>query len=88
MAAQNAVGRLDKTQNVSFTASPATSQPVGSQTFKVRLVATTACAISIGAAVGVYLPANFPESFVVSPGQTVSVVQIAAAGSLCISEIA
>jgi pimeloyl-ACP methyl ester carboxylesterase len=87
MATQNAIGRLDKTQNVAYTATPATTAAVGSQTNKIRLQATTACAISIGAAVSVSLAANLPEYFIVSPGQVVSVVQISAAGSLCLTEI-
>jgi hypothetical protein len=87
MTMQNSIGRLDKTQSIPFTSAPAASAPVGSQTTKVRLVATTACFISIGAAVSVSLPAGLPEYFTISPSQVVTVIQATAAGTLCLTEI-
>jgi hypothetical protein len=85
---QNAIGRLDATQNIPFTTAPAVSNPVGSQCFRVRLVSTEPCFISVGGAEAVYLTSGFPEYFVISPGQAVSVIQTIAPGSLCLSEIA
>jgi hypothetical protein len=80
-------GRPGKTQTIAFTATPATSAAIGGQTYRVRLVATTAALISIGDATGMYLAPNFPEVFVTSPGQTITVVQSSAAGNLCITEL-
>ena len=89
MSTQNAVGRLDAVQSIPFDATPATSNPIGAHTFKVRLVATTACFVSIGAAVNAYLPANLPEYFIVTPGSAsvVTVTQATAAGTLNLVEV-
>jgi hypothetical protein len=90
MTMQNAVGRLDAVQSIPFNATPATSNPVGHATYKIRLVATAACFISIGAAVNAYLPANLVEYFIVSPGtaSVVTVTQATVAGTLNLAEIA
>jgi hypothetical protein len=80
-------GRPGKTQTIPFTGSPATSQPVGPQTNRVRLVATTAALVSIGDATNVYLPPNWPEVFLVTGGQSLTVAQFAAPGSICITEL-
>ena len=80
-------GRLGKTQTLAFTSSPATSAPVGPQVNRVRLVATAAALVSIGDAVNVYLPPNFPEVFLVSGGQSLTVLQSVAAGNLYLSEL-
>jgi hypothetical protein len=84
---QNSIGRFDKVQSVPFTSTPATAAAVGPQTYRIRLTATTACFISIGAAVAAYLPANLPEYLVISPGQVVSVVQATASGVLNLVEV-
>jgi hypothetical protein len=84
---QNAIGRLDKTQAIPFTGTPASSTAIGPQTFKIRLVATTACFFSIGAASAVYLPAAQSEYFICTPGQVVSVAQATAGGTLYLSEV-
>jgi hypothetical protein len=80
-------GRPGTTQTIAFDATPATSAAIGPQTYRVRLVATAACLVTIGDAVGMYLAPNFPEVFVTSPGQSVTVEQFAAAGSICITEL-
>ena len=80
-------GRPGKTQVIPYTATPATSAAVGSMTNRIRLVATTAALISIGDATNVYLAPNFPEVFLVTPGQSLTVAQFAAAGSICITEL-
>ena len=80
-------GRPGKTQVIPFTAAPVSSQAIGSQTRRVRLVATTAALVTIGNAVGMYLPANFPELFDTTPGQSVTVTEVSAAGNLAITEL-
>jgi len=87
MATQNAIGRLDVTQNIALTTSPATSAAVGTQTYKIRLVATVAANISIGDAASVLLPAMESEYFVCSPGQKVTATAVSGTGSLCMSEV-
>jgi hypothetical protein len=56
----------------------------------VRLVATAACYVAFGAAAvataaSMYLPANVPEIFQFTPGELVSVLQVAGAGNLYIT---
>lgn len=80
-------GRPGKTQTLAYTATPATSAAFGPQTNRVRLAATTAALVSIGDAAGMYLPANWPEIFIVTPNQSLTVAQFAAAGSICITEL-
>jgi hypothetical protein len=80
-------GRPGKTQVIPFDATPATSQPIGPQTIHVRLVATTAALVSIGDATNLYLAANFPEVFVTTPGQSLTVAQVSAAGNLYLTEL-
>lgn len=80
-------GRPGKTQTVPYTGTPATSAAVGSQTNRLRVVVTTAALMSIGRATNLYLAPNFPEIFLVTPGQTVTVTQVSAAGNLYLSEL-
>jgi hypothetical protein len=80
-------GRPGKTQTIPYNASPATSAAVGAHTNRVRLVATTAALVSIGDAIGMYLAPNFPEIFLVSPGQSLTVAQVSAAGNLYLTEL-
>jgi hypothetical protein len=87
MATQNAIGRLDVTQNLALTTSPATSNPVAVQTYKLRLASTIACNVSIGDAINVYLPANLPEYFTITSGQTVTAAAITGTGNLCITGV-
>jgi hypothetical protein len=87
MSTQNAVGRLDTTQNLAITTSPATSAPIAAQTYKIRLAATVACNVSIGNAASVLLPALASEYFQCTPGQTVTAVAISGTGNLCITGV-
>jgi hypothetical protein len=80
-------GRPGTTQTIPFTATPATSATFGPQTYRIRLVSTTAALVSIGDAAGMYLAPNFPEVFLTSPGQTVTAAQVSAGGNLCITEL-
>lgn len=83
------------TDYITVNASSAQSAVWGANTFEIRVVSTTACHINIGqnptAAAsdnnGMYLPANVVEYFHVSPGQRLAVIQDAAGGTLCVSEM-
>jgi hypothetical protein len=80
-------GRPGKTQAIAFTATPANSTAFGSQTC-IRLVATSACTVTIsGGASAMYIAPNFPEVLLVTPGQSLSVVQVSANGNLFLTEL-
>jgi hypothetical protein len=80
-------GRPGKTQVIPYTATPGTSAAVGPHTNRVRLVATTAAVVSIGDATNLYLAPNFPEVFLVSAGQSLTVAQVSAGGNLYLTEL-
>lgn len=80
-------GRPGKTQVIPYTGTPATSAAVGAHTNQIRLVATTAALVAIGDATNLYLAPNFPEVYVVSGGQTLSVAQVSAGGNLYLTEL-
>lgn len=86
--------RYNNTQVVAYTATPGTSSAVGSQTYAVKLVATTACHVKISAAgtaaaaTDSYIAANAPAEYVcVTPGDKVSVIQDASGGNLYVTEL-
>jgi hypothetical protein len=85
--------RLVAAQEVTVGAASAASSAFGTQTYVLRLAATTACRVRIGdgtptaVATDTLLPANFPEYFVCTPGQKVAVIQEAAGGKLSITEM-
>lgn len=81
------VGRPGKTQTLAYTATPATSAAVGPHTNRIRLVASTAATVTLGNAIGMYLAPNFPEIYLVTPGQSLTVAQVSAAGNLYLTEI-
>jgi hypothetical protein len=87
------VGRLSTHQSVAFTGTAGTiANPVGAQTYKVRVLATADAFIKIDNAptatgADVYLPALQAEYFHITPGQKVSAVQVAAGGTLHVTEI-
>jgi hypothetical protein len=94
MAIQNAIGRLGTHQSVAFSTTAGTiANPISSQCYKIRVVVSSAANILIGnnptatAANGTLLPANQPEYFICSPGESVSAIG-AAAGTLDVTEIA
>lgn len=80
-------GRPGKTQVIPYTASPGTSAAFGKVTTRVRVVATTAALAALGDATNLYLAPNWPELFLVSPGQTLAVTQVSAAGNLYLTEL-
>ena len=87
-------GRLGTHQSVSYTGTAGTiANAVGSQTYKVRVVVTTAAYIKIdnsptATASDVYMPADASESFTITPGQKVSAIQVSAGGTLHVTELA
>jgi hypothetical protein len=80
-------GRPGKTQVIPYTGTPATSAPVGSMTNRIRVCATTAALVSLGDATNLYLAPNFPEVFLVSGGQSLTVAQVSAGGNLYLTEL-
>lgn len=85
------VYRIGTHQKVSYTGTAGTSAEVGDYTNVVRVICTTAAYIAIDAtataAAGIYMPANKPEYFVVTPGQTISAIQVASGGNLHVTEM-
>jgi hypothetical protein len=94
--------RLGTTQTVAFTASSAAAtNPFGSQTRQVRLVADSACCYSIGDGAQTattsspFLPANWVEYVMVNAGQSIAAIRAstdglvtATSGTLWVTEIA
>lgn len=74
--------------------SAASANPVPQGIQVVRLVATTACYVTFGAAPtaakpgGFRLAPNWPENFRITGGEKVAVIEDAAAGTLTITEMA
>lgn len=92
--------RQGNVQNVAFIATAtAAALPTkfGTETFEIRLAATAACfyvisefgnPVAATAANGSFLPANVVEYVIVTPGQTLSVIEAAAAaGTLSVTEM-
>jgi hypothetical protein len=85
-------GKLGRHQKVAFTGTAGTSDAVSAVTTKVRVVLTSAGYIKFGAAptaanTDVYMPANLPEVFDITPGFKVSAVQDSAGGNLHVTEL-
>jgi hypothetical protein len=86
-------GRPGTHQSVAFTGTAGTiTNALTAGNYMVRVVATSACYIAIGGAptataAGVYLPANVPEYFTLSPGEKISAIQVSAGGTLHVTEI-
>lgn len=81
------------TQSVTIgAASAATTNAVGAQTKRVRLISTIACHVVFAvaptaAATDMYLAPGREEVFKIKPGQKVAVIQNAAAGVLYVTEV-
>ncbi len=86
-------GRLETHQSVAYTGTAGTiSNVVGTGCFKVRVVVTSAAYVKIGnsptaTTSDVYMPADSPEYFTITPGQKVSAMQVSGAGTLHVNEI-
>lgn len=93
MAQYWGTGRLGTHQSVAYTGTAGTiTNAAGDGVLKVRVVVTTAAYILFGTAptatsAGVYMPADQPEYFTVSPGEKVSAIQVSSGGTLHVTEI-
>lgn len=82
-------------QQVTFTDSASgTSTATGTQTYAVRLVCTTDCLIDFSTPVTLetvttlmFLPANVPMTFILSPNRQIAVTEASTAGTLYITEL-
>jgi hypothetical protein len=80
-------------QVVAFTTTAAIANPVGASTRFVRVTVTAAAFIKFGVtpvstSADIFVAANVPEVFPITPGQKVSALQVAAGGNLYVQEIA
>lgn len=93
MSAFSNIWRPTTCQTAAYTTTAGTiTNAVGSQTRAVRVVVTSAAHIAIGTAptattADVYLPADTPEYFQISPGEKVSAIQVSAGGNLHVTEL-
>lgn len=80
-------------QSVAYTATAGTiTNAVGNTVTRVRIVVTSAAYISFGTApvataADIYIPADWPEYFEITPGHKVSALQVAAGGTLHVTEL-
>ena len=86
--------RLGTTQSAAFTATSAqVASPFGSQTYQVRVVATSACFIKVGNGTltattsDVYLPGGVIDYVIVTPGESIAAIQASAGGTLYVTEM-
>lgn len=86
-------GRLGTHQSKAYTGTAGTiDTAVGTNTLKVRVVCTSAAYIVIGnsptaTTAGVYVPADTPEYFSITPGMKVSAIQVTTGGTLHVTEV-
>lgn len=77
--------RNGATQAVAYTGTAAASTAFGTQTYKIRICANSACHYTVAASpvaivTDAFLPANWVETITVTPGQKISAIQAATAG--------
>lgn len=78
--------RNSTTQTIGYDGNVAVTNPFGSETYQIRLVANSACHYKIGdgaqtaAATDPFLPANWVEYVTVTPGQRISAIKAATGG--------
>lgn len=78
--------RQSTTQTISYDSSTGISNAFGTQTYAIRVVANSACHIQIGDGAQTattsspFLPANWVEYIVVTPGQKIAAIKAATAG--------
>lgn len=78
--------RINVTQTIAYDATVAITNAFGPQTYRLRLVANSACHFRIGdgtqtaTAADPFLPANWETFVVVTPGQRISAIKAATAG--------
>lgn len=86
-------GRLSTHQSVAYTGTAGTiATAIVDGVSKVRVAVTTAAYIKVdktptATTSDVYMPADSPEYFTVSPGMKVSAIQVSAGGTLHVTEI-
>jgi hypothetical protein len=87
------VGRLSTVQSVAYTGTAGTiSNPVGAQTYKVRVLCTTDAHVVIGdsptaTTSDTYVTGLVAEYFTITPGQKVSAIRENSSGTLYVTEI-
>ena len=80
-------------QKAAFTGTAGTiANGFGTQTKTIRVIVTTAAYVKVGngptaTSSDMYMPADRPEYFTVSPGQKVSAIQVSAGGDLHVTEM-
>ena len=92
--------RIGSTQTIAYDGSVGATNPFGTETYQVRLVANSGCSYRIGDGAQTatisdpYLPANVVEYVTVSPGQRIAALKAATnglvtatAGTLWITEM-
>lgn len=78
--------RNGTTQTIAYDGNVAITNAFGAQTYKIRLVANSACHYKIGdgaqtaATSDAFLPANWIETVTVTPGQRISAIKAATNG--------
>ncbi len=77
--------------NQTYTAAANTPITVGSGIYKVRILVTTDAyvrtdSVTATSSNGVYMPGLTPEYVTVTPGQTITAVQVTTGGSLQVTE--
>jgi len=85
--------KLGASQDVAIGAASTASTAFAGGTKVIRVIATSACRIKIAVAptalaTSTYLTPGVPEVFQVASGETLAVIQVAAAGTLNITELA
>jgi hypothetical protein len=85
-------GRIGTANNVAYTGTAGSVGPVGSQTYKVRVLVTTDAFVTTDGSTpsgtsGAYVPSGAPEYFTITPGQTIKAVQVSTGGTLYVTEI-
>lgn len=86
-------GRIGTHQSIAYTGTAGTvANVVTAGVQKVRVCMTTAGYITIGVSptatvAGIYMPANTVEYFTIGPGEKVSAIQLAAGGTLHVTEV-
>lgn len=85
--------RLGTAQSIATSTLNVASSPFGTQTRQIRVVATVATNIRIGQApvtavtTDPLLPANLPEYFTVTPGQSIAAILGTGTGTLSVTEM-
>jgi len=73
--------------------SAASTTPVSAGIRHVLLVATSACYVKFGTAptadtsTSMMLPPNWPQVFVIRPGEVIAAIQVSASGTLNVTEL-